>query len=111
MRNCAKNHPFGVAGALFSIPELREPLRAKGLEFKQLIEETLSKLEDEQRALIVSHDGMMVALGKILTGESFDAIDHTYATLRGFRLDENLQLKMLQSANVRTYLLALCGFE
>lgn len=92
-----KNHPLGVAGALFSIPELREPLRLKGQELKELIEETLAKLEDGQQALIVSHDGMMVALYKAITGETFDTANHTYGTLQGFRVDESLNPKAFRA--------------
>jgi broad specificity phosphatase PhoE len=91
-----KTHPFGVAGAIISIPELREPLRDQGEALKELLNETLEALEDGQRALLVSHDGTMVALEKVLTGSSFDQIDHTYAELEGFRVDEKLELTRLQ---------------
>ena len=87
-----KTDPFGVAGAIISIPELREPLRAQGQALKKLVQETIDKLGDGQRALIVSHDGTMVALEKILMNESFDQIDHTYGTLEGYTIDESLQI-------------------
>lgn len=91
-----KTHPFGVAGAIISIPELREPLRRQGEALKSLLVETLNSMEDNERALIVSHDGTMVALEKVLTSTPFDQIDHTYAELEGFRVDENLALTRLQ---------------
>lgn len=91
-----KTHPFGVAGAIISIPELREPLQKQGEALKDLLAETLKTLQDDQRALIVSHDGAMVALEKVLTGLPFDQIDHTYAELEGFRVNEGLELKRLQ---------------
>lgn len=91
-----KTHRFGVAGAIISIPELREPLRRQGEALKDLLAETLDLLADGQRALIVSHDGTMVALEKVLTDTPFDQIDHTYAELEGFRVDENLGLTRLQ---------------
>ena len=87
-----KTHPFGVAGAIISIPELRAPLRAQGEAFKELISETLSKLNDSERALIVSHDGTMVALEKVLNNASFDEIDRTYGELEGFRVNEGMEL-------------------
>lgn len=91
-----KTHPLGVAGAIISVPELREPLRSQGEALNELVAETMAELADGQRALIVSHDGTMVALEKVLTGASFDQIDHTYDELEGFRIDENLQLAPLQ---------------
>ena len=91
-----KTHPFGVAGAIISIPELREPLRQQGQALKALVAETLDKLADGQRALIVSHDGTMVGLEKVLTGAPFDSIDHTYGELEGFGVNENLELTRLQ---------------
>ena len=91
-----KTHPFGVAGAIISIPELREPLQRQGEALKNLLVTTLNSLQDNQRALVVSHDGTMVALEKVLTGSPFDHIDHTYAELEGFRVNENLELKRLQ---------------
>lgn len=53
------------------------------------------ELQDGQRALIVSHDGTMVALEKVLTRSPFDHIDHTYAELEGFRVNEDLELGRL----------------
>lgn len=91
-----KTHPFGIAGAIISIPELREPLRRQGEALKDLLVKTLSSLENDERALVVSHDGTMVALEKVLTGAPFDQIDHTYAELEGFRVNENLELTRLQ---------------
>jgi hypothetical protein len=90
-----KTHPFGVAGAIISIPELREPLQQQGQSLRELVKECLGKLKDGERALIVSHDGSMVAFEKVLTNASFEEIDHTYGELEGFRLDENMTLTRL----------------
>lgn len=90
-----KTHPFGVAGVIISIPELREPLQRQGEALKDLLVETLDALEDDQRALIVSHDGTMIALEKVLTGSPFDEIDHTYVELEGFRVSDSLELTRL----------------
>ncbi|HYG84436.1 MAG TPA: phosphoglycerate mutase family protein [Verrucomicrobiae bacterium] len=90
-----KTDPFGVAGAIISIPELREPLRGQGQHLVDLTRETLSQLSDDQRALIVSHDGTIAAAEKVLTEASFDEIDHTYGELEGFRIDETMQITRL----------------
>ena len=90
-----KTHPFGVAGAIISIPELREPLRKQGERLLDLAKETLEQLADSESALIVSHDGTMVAAEKVLTETSFDKIDSTYGELEGFRLDESLNVTRL----------------
>jgi broad specificity phosphatase PhoE len=88
-----KTHPEGVAGgALFSIPELREPLHKQGQALLELVKETLAQLPEGQRALIVSHDGTMVGMEKVLTGATFDEIDHTYGELEGFRIDGSMHL-------------------
>lgn len=86
-----KTHPLGVAGALISIPELHEPLRQQGAALKELVQEALEGLEDGQQALVVSHDGTMVALEKILKDESFDDIDHSFGELEGFRVGEDMK--------------------
>jgi broad specificity phosphatase PhoE len=90
-----KTHPYGVAGALISIPELREPLYQQGQALLELVKETMARLSEDQRALIVSHDGTMVAMEKVLTGATFDQIDHTYGELEGFRIDESMHLTRL----------------
>jgi len=63
-----KTHPYGVAGALISIPELREPLYKQGQALLELVKEALAQLSDDQRPrrgrLIVSHSGAMVAMEK-----------------------------------------------
>jgi len=85
-----RTHPLGVAGSIFAIPAAREPYRAQAALFLELVKETLAKLTGEQTALIVSHDGIMVALEKLLDNSSFEGTDHSYAQLEGFFLDENL---------------------
>ena len=84
-----------MTGALISIPELREPLYKQGQALLGLVKDALAQLLEGQRALIVSHDGTMVAMEKVLTGDTFDEIDHTYGELEGFHLDESLHLTRL----------------
>jgi broad specificity phosphatase PhoE len=90
-----KTHPYGVAGALISIPELREPLYKQGQALLELVKEVLAQLLDDQRGLIVSHDGTMVAMERVLMRATFDEIDHTYGELEGFRVDESMHLTRL----------------
>jgi broad specificity phosphatase PhoE len=85
-----RTHPLGVAGSIFAIPAAREPYRTQAVLFLDLIKETFEKLHDNQTALIVSHDGIMVALEKVLDNSSFEGTDHTYPELAGFFLDESL---------------------
>jgi hypothetical protein len=81
-----------VAGALASIPELREPLYKQGEALAELVKDVLAELPEGQRALIVSHDGTMIAMEKVLTNATFDKIDHTYGELEGYRVDESMHL-------------------
>jgi broad specificity phosphatase PhoE len=61
-----KTHQFGIAGVLFANDEYRPKIIEKGRELVELIKETLSRLSDSGRALIISHDGVMVAADMIL---------------------------------------------
>jgi broad specificity phosphatase PhoE len=90
-----KTHPHGVPGALISIPELREPLCKQGVALLELVKDVLAELSEGQRGLIVSHDGTMVAMEKVLTNATFDEIDHTYGELEGYRVDESMHLARL----------------
>lgn len=90
-----QKHPFGVAGAIFSIPELNKSVKEAGQNLIGLIKEILSKLPKNGRALIISHDGTMVAAEKILKKDTFALIERTYYELEGFILDDNLQMKEL----------------
>jgi broad specificity phosphatase PhoE len=88
-----QKHPFGVAGAIFSIPELIEPVKKAGQNLIELIKEISSKLPKNGRALIISHDGTMVSAEKILKKDTFASIEKTYYELEGFIIDSNLQMK------------------
>jgi broad specificity phosphatase PhoE len=90
-----KTHPHGVTGALIAIPELREPLYKQGQALLELVKDARAQLLEDQRALIVSHDGTMVAMEIVLTGATFDEIDHRYGELEGFQVDESMHLTRL----------------
>lgn len=91
-------HPLGIAGALFETKEAHNALRSAGQALSLLIQQALNEIEDDQKALIVSHDGTMIAAERVLTNTDFtEPLTHTYSELEGFRVDESLQLKRLTS--------------
>lgn len=90
-------HPLGIAGALFETKEAHSALKAAGQALSQLIQQMLKELQKDQKALIVSHDGTMIATERILTNEDFaEPLKYTYSELEGFIVDGNLQLKRLE---------------
>jgi broad specificity phosphatase PhoE len=90
-------HPLGIAGALFETKEAHPALRTAGEALTQLIKQALGDLQNGQKALIVSHDGTMVATERLLTNKDLsDSLKYTYEELEGFVVDENLQLKRLE---------------
>lgn len=91
-----KEHPLGVAGAIFSIPELIESVKEAGQHLSDLIRETIQKLPMNGKALIISHDGTMVSAEKILKKESFATLEKTYNELEGFVIDENLKISSFE---------------
>jgi broad specificity phosphatase PhoE len=89
-------HPLGIAGALFEAKEAHPALKIAGEALSQLIRQALDELQEGQKALIVSHDGTMVAAERMLTDDDFTRLlEYTYGELEGFTIDENLQLKRL----------------
>ncbi len=83
-----QKHPLGVAGAIFTLPELRESIIKAGQDLMQLIQEIIIELPQNGKALIISHDGTMVAAEKIIKNESFTSIEKTYHELEGFVINE-----------------------
>lgn len=88
-----KSHPFGVAGAILSLEELHESARKAGQKLLDLVKEVLSKLPEDGKGLIISHDGTMVTMEKILKEETFSQLNKTYHELEGFVVDEQLRLE------------------
>jgi broad specificity phosphatase PhoE len=87
-----KNHPLGIIGAIWENASLINDAREAGVRMLGLVEEILRGLADGERALIVSHDGTMIGLEKILKKESFDSVDHSFGPLEGFRVDQTLHI-------------------
>ncbi len=84
-----QQHAYGIAGAIFEIPEYRSLVMDKGKELAKLIEDVFALLPEDGTALVISHDGVMVAADMVLR----DLIDtrptKTYQPLEGFIVYEN----------------------
>ena len=91
-----KLHAFGIAGVLFDSDVYRPKIIAKGKELVQLIEELLGKLSDDGRALIISHDGVMVGADMILLHKELLKAAKTFEPLQGFRVFGNLSVEDLK---------------
>lgn len=68
----------------------------KGKELVNLIEELWGKLSDDGRALIISHDGVMVAADMILLRMELPKAQKTYGPLQGFHVFKNLSVEDLK---------------
>jgi len=91
-----KNHEFGIAGVLFESDMYRPIVIEKGRELVELIKELLGKLSEYERALIVSHDGVMVAADMILRHKELQKADKTFAPLHGFHVSGKLSVEDLK---------------
>jgi broad specificity phosphatase PhoE len=91
-----KLHPFGIAGVLFDSDMYRSKIIVKGKELVEFIQEILGKLSDDGRALIISHDGAMVAADMILLHMKLLKAEKTYRPLQGFRVFGNLSVEDLK---------------
>lgn len=90
-----ETHPRGAFGAIWESPILRDDVRDAGQNLLGLVRETMQTLPDSGRALIVSHDGTIIGLEKLLRNDSFETLDRTFEPLQGIAIDENF--------NVRTF--------
>jgi len=85
-----RTHPQGIGGTIFAIPAAREPYRQQAILFLELVKETFGTIKEGEVALVVSHEGIMLALEKLLDNSTFEGIDHTIGELEGFYLDDQL---------------------
>lgn len=88
-------HPLGIAGVLFESEMYRPRIIEKGRELATLIKELWDKLSDDGRALIISHDGVMVAADMILLRMELLKAQKTYGPLQGFRVFGNWSVEDL----------------
>jgi broad specificity phosphatase PhoE len=89
LHELGQNHPYGIAGVILDNPEYRVMIKVKGESLGNLIKETLKKLPKEGKALIISHDGVMVAAEGLLKNKSLDKAVKTYKPLMGFVVYED----------------------
>jgi len=93
LHEAGKNHVFGIAGVIFDRPDYRQLIRQQGTKLAELVAEILKKLPPDGSALIISHDGVMVAAEKVLKNEPFDKAGKTFRPLAGFRVSEDLTIE------------------
>lgn len=87
-----ETHPLGIIGAIWQNESLINDARNAGERLLGLVRELFDTLPQNGRALIVSHDGTMIGLEKLLKRESFDQVDHSFGPLQGFSIDEDLNV-------------------
>lgn len=88
----AKLHPLNHAGVIFDSPEFKELADTIGDNLISLIKETLSKLPEDGKALIVSQDGVMTAAEMILENKPYQKLESSFLPLQGFVIDENFKM-------------------
>lgn len=96
LHELGENHPFGIAGVILDNPEFRIMIQPQGERLVELIKETLERLPVNGKALIISHDGVMVTAEKILKNKPLDKADKTYEPLQGFRVHEDRTVEDLK---------------
>jgi len=77
---------------ILDTPHYRVMVKAQGESLAELVRETLQKLPENGSALIISHDGVMVAAERILRSLPLNKAEKTYKPLQGFEVSENLQV-------------------
>jgi len=88
-----KLHHYGIAGVLFDSDVYRPMVIEKGKALVELIKELLGTLPQDSRALIISHDGVMVAANMILLHRELLKAEKTYEPLQGFRIFGNVSVE------------------
>jgi hypothetical protein len=86
-----ETHPFGVIGVLFEREDLTKNLKKAGFNLIDLMKKIFDMIEENETALLVSHDGTILAAEKIIKGEVFNKVEKTYDSLEGYIIDEDLQ--------------------
>jgi broad specificity phosphatase PhoE len=86
-------HPLGIIGAIWEKESLINDARVAGEKLLDLVKQLLDQLLDGERALIVSHDGSMIGLEKLINNESFGTVDHSFGPLQGIVIDEELKAR------------------
>lgn len=87
-----KSNTYGIAGAIFANEKYRKMAQGQGQKLVLFIKETLEKLVDGQKALIISHDAPMAAAERILQELTLDRIERNFKPVEGYSVDENLHI-------------------
>ncbi len=95
LHELGQSHPFGIAGVILDNPEYRIMIKAKGESLGFLIHEVLRKLPKNGKALIISHDGVMVTAERLLKNMSLDKAEKTFKPLMGFVVYEDGKIEDL----------------
>lgn len=91
----AKKHPMNHAGVIYEFAEYEELAETIGKDFTALIQETLFKLPENGKALIVAQDAVMVAGEKKLNNKPYKKLDASYKPLQGYIVNEKLEIEEL----------------
>ncbi len=97
LHELGQNHQYGIAGVILDNPEYRVMIKIKGKSLVDLIQETLKKLPEDGKALIISHDGVMIAAERLLKNKSLDKAEKTFQPLMGFVVYEDGRIEDLVS--------------
>lgn len=89
LHELGEKHAFGIAGVILDNPQFRVMIKPQGEKLVQLIKETLNKLPANGKALIISHDGVMVTAEKILKNKPLNKAEKTFNPLQGFKVHED----------------------
>lgn len=92
-----ERHPLGIAGVIMEDETLRALVRPQGERLMQLIRDTFVRLPDDGRALIISHDGVMVTAYRLLQQLTLDTAGRTFRPLEGFLITEDGRMEELAS--------------
>lgn len=85
------SHPYGIAGVIFDTKEYRHLIEEVGQNLSLLIGETMARLPENGKALIVSHDAPMVAAERMLKNLPLDKAEKNYHPLEGYSVDADMQ--------------------
>ena len=92
----APQHPLGFTGAYLDTQNIKENVIRKARGFITMINETLDKLEDGQKALIVSHDITMVPVKQLLDHQEIGMNNKSFEFLSGFIVDDKNNIRLFQ---------------
>jgi len=100
LHELGQNHQYGIAGVIYDNPEYRVKIKDQGASLRNLIKETFIQLPKNGKALIISHDGVMVTAERLLKNKSLDRAEKTFRPLMGFVVYEDGSIEDLISEEI-----------